>query len=310
MKIERIISIIMILLEQRKVSASKLAEMFEVSVRTIYRDIEKISMAGIPIVTYPGVNGGIGIMETYKFEKRLFSMNDIVQLLSALESIPKEVSNEEILKTLAKVKGLIPKEHKKEIELKSNQVLIDNTPWFGKGELALSIDEIKKAIEENYIISFEYISQDNTKSLRRIEPYQLILKNSIWYIKGYCLEKCDFRIFRISRIHFLKVTNEIFSPRKFNYKENNTPKLNNKNTIVIKLKLHNSLRSWANEFCYKKTIQDCGEDKFFVDYLFIENDFGYSMLLRMGDKCECIEPEYVRLELINRLRNTLSNYNL
>lgn len=308
MKINRIISIIMILLEERKISASKLAEMLEVSVRTIYRDVETINMAGIPIVTYPGVTGGIGIMEEYKIEKRLFTMNDIIQLLSALSNIPKEISNDEILNTLAKVKGLVPKEHKLQIELKTSQVLIDNTPWFGNGDLSISTEEIRKAIEEKHIISFEYRSQNNRRSLRRIEPYQLILKNSIWYIKGYCLEKCDFRIFRISRIYSLKVMDETFTPRKFNYKENNKPEWNNKNNTIVKLKLHNSLRSWADDFCDKETIKECGEDKFLVDYLFMENDFGYSMLLRLGDKCECIEPQHVRLELINRLRNALNNY--
>jgi predicted DNA-binding transcriptional regulator YafY len=98
---------IMLLLEREKISATKLADMFEVTPRTIYRDIETISSAGIPIVTYPGVNGGISIMEEYKIEKKLFTLSDITVLLMGLGSIHSTMSSDEILNTMAKVKGIL-----------------------------------------------------------------------------------------------------------------------------------------------------------------------------------------------------------
>jgi predicted DNA-binding transcriptional regulator YafY len=118
LKIDRLISIIMILLERKKISAVKLAEMFEVTPRTIYRDIETINLAGIPIITYPGINGGVGIMEEYKIDKKLFTTSDIATLLMGLGSISNAMSNDEIINTLAKVKGLVPAEQIRDIELK------------------------------------------------------------------------------------------------------------------------------------------------------------------------------------------------
>lgn len=124
LKIDRLISIIMILLERKKISATKLAEMFEVSPRTIYRDIESINSAGIPIITYPGINGGIGIIEEYKIDKKIFTTSDIETLLRGLKGISSTMTNEDIINTIAKVKGLVPDEQIKDIELKSNQITI------------------------------------------------------------------------------------------------------------------------------------------------------------------------------------------
>ena len=120
MKIDRIISIIMVLLERKQVSATKLAEMFEVTPRTIYRDVETISKAGIPIYACTGVNGGISIMEEYKIEKKLFTISDITALLIGLGSIHSTMSSEEVQNTIAKVKGIIPEDQVRDIEIKSN----------------------------------------------------------------------------------------------------------------------------------------------------------------------------------------------
>jgi predicted DNA-binding transcriptional regulator YafY len=181
MKIDRLISIIMVLLERKKISATKLAEMFEVTPRTIYRDIETITLAGIPIITYPGVNGGIGIIEEYKIDKKLFTTSDITTLLIGLASIPSELSSGEIVNTLAKVKGLIPAEQISDIELKSNQITIDLTPWAGNKNLQPNLEEIKRALNEKKLLSFKYSDHTGNKSIRKVEAYQLVLKGTnLW----------------------------------------------------------------------------------------------------------------------------------
>lgn len=208
MKIDRLVSIIMILLERKKISASELAEMFEVTPRTIYRDIEAISLAGVPIVTYPGVNGGIGIMDEYKIDKKIFTKSDVETLLIGLSSMSSAFSKEEIKCTLAKIKGLFPEEHIKEIELKSNQISIDLTPWIGNKDLKSNLEQIKKAMNDKKILRFNYFDSKGKKSNRKVEPYQLVLKESNWYLQGYCISKQDFRIFKLSRISDIKVIEE------------------------------------------------------------------------------------------------------
>lgn len=122
----------MVLLNYERVSAIKLAEMFEVSPRTIYRDIETISLAGIPITTHNGVNGGISIMQEYKVDKNFFTATDISTLLMGLSSVSTTLSNKEIIGTLEKVKGLLPKEQIRDLELKSNQITVDLTTWMDR----------------------------------------------------------------------------------------------------------------------------------------------------------------------------------
>lgn len=223
MKIDRLISIIMVLLERKKVSAPKLAEMFEVTTRTIYRDIEVLNQVGIPIIAYPGVNGGIGIMEEYKIDKKLFTTSDITTLLRGLGSISSTLTDEEIVNTLAKVKGLIPAEQIKDIELKSGQVNIDLTPWAGNKNLQPNLEEIKKSLDENRLLSFKYSDREGKKSQRLVEPYQLVLKESNWYLQAYCTTRCDFRIFKLSRISQIEIMEDKFIPREFHVKPLGAP---------------------------------------------------------------------------------------
>jgi predicted DNA-binding transcriptional regulator YafY len=184
LKIDRLISIIMILLQRKKISATKLAEMFEVSTRTIYRDIQTINSAGIPIITYPGINGGIGIMEEYKIDKKLFTTSDIAVLLMSLGSISRALTSDGIISTLAKVKGLVPDEQIRDIELKSNQITVDLTPWIENRKLNPNLEKIKRALEEKKFLSFEYTNSAKTIKLTNKYYSQLKLFDNQLYALG------------------------------------------------------------------------------------------------------------------------------
>jgi predicted DNA-binding transcriptional regulator YafY len=309
LKIDRLISIIMVLLERKKISATKLAEMFEVTPRTIYRDIETINKAGIPIVTYPGINGGIGIMEEYKIDKKLFTTSDIATLLMGLGSISSTMmTNEEIVNTLAKVKGLVSEDQIREIELKSNQVTIDLTPWIGNKSLQPNLEKIKKALNEKSIISFDYSNSSDNKSNRKVEPYRLVLKESNWYLQGYCDSRRDFRTFKLSRISALEILNDTYIPREFNAQSLGAWDYIEKNIITIKLLVHESLRERMVEHCGEENIQSCGDNRLIVNFPFIEDEYGYNLLLSFGDKCECLEPARVRDEIIRMVKSLLKVY--
>jgi predicted DNA-binding transcriptional regulator YafY len=308
MKIDRLISIIMILLERKKISATKLAEMFEVTPRTIYRDIETINSAGIPIVTYPGVNGGIGIMEEYKINKKLFTTTDMATLLMGLGSISGAMTNEEIINTIAKIKGLIPEEQIRDIELKANQITIDLAPWIGNKDLQPNLKKIKIALNEKRLLTFAYYNGEGKKSNRKIEPYRLVLKESNWYLQGYCLSKQDYRVFKLSRISNLEILDDTFVPREFYAKSLGAWDYIERKMIKIKLLVHESLRDRMIDHCGVENIETSEDNKLIVNFPFVEDEFGYNLLLSFGDKCECLEPTNVRVELIRRIKNMLSNY--
>ncbi|WP_443660314.1 helix-turn-helix transcriptional regulator [Clostridium algidicarnis] len=309
MKIDRLMSIIMILLNCDKISATKLAEMFEVSPRTIYRDIETISLSGIPIMTYPGINGGISIVPEYKVDKKFFTASDISTLLMGLGSISTTLSHKEIIGTVEKVKSLLPKEQFNDIELKSNQIIIDLTTWMGNKNFKPTLEKVKKALNDSKYLLFKYYGGNGEKSNRRIEPYQLVLKEAHWYLQGYCALRKDFRVFKLSRISDLEIIDSTFVPREFHAKPLDGKVWIDKRLITIKLLVDWSLREQMVERCGEENIEPYDNNKLMVDFPFVEDEFGYNILLGFGDKCECLAPENVRRELTHRIKKLSNIYN-
>ena len=308
MKINRLISIIILLLQREKITASELSEMFEVNLRTIYRDIETLSQSGIPIVTYRGSNGGIAIMDEYKIKNKLFTRSDITELLIGLNSIHSTLSNEELLNTIAKIKGLLPEDEIESVEAKINKIKIDHTPWFYSEVTKSNIEIIKIAIDERKLISFKYFNRLGEKSERTIEPYRLVLKNSNWYIQGYCLLRKDYRIFEIANMSFLKIKDEEFTPREFDYNTQDIYFRTDRETITLKLLVDESLLDTMIKFCGEDNVIPHEDNKYICYYPFVEDNYFYNKILQFGDKCECLEPEHVRTNLINRIENLLSVY--
>ena len=148
MKVDRLVSMIMILLEKRRVGAQELAAMFEVSPRTVYRDMEAINQAGIPVRSIPGVSGGFEIMPDFKVDKRAFSADDLSTLLMGLNNLSGVMRSDEYTHALAKVRSFIPAEQAKAIELKASQVVIDPRSWMGGGHIAQHLDTSKRRCRE------------------------------------------------------------------------------------------------------------------------------------------------------------------
>lgn len=308
MKVDRLISIIMVLLDKDRIGAQELADLFEVSLRTIYRDIDAINMAGIPVCSIPGVGGGFEIMPGYKIDKNVFSTADLSALLMGLSSLSGMVQGDEMAHALAKVRSFIPADKAKDIELKVNQICIDLSPWMGSGNTQSYLEMIKAALQENKVLSFEYIAHHGNKTARMVEPYQLVLKGSHWYFQGYCLKRNDFRLFRLSRMSNLQVQEDIFTPRVYQ-----KPILDFEETletmqIKIKLRVHKSVIDRVLDFCSYECFTPDGIEHYIVNFPFIENDYYYSILFSFGNQCECLEPLHIRTEIKRRLHDMAALY--
>lgn len=293
MKIDRLVSIIMILLEKKRIGAQELADMFEVSPRTIYRDIDAINMAGIPVRSTSGVGGGFEIMQAYKIDKKFFSADDLSALLMGLSSLSSIVRSDEVVHALAKVKSVIPAERAKEIELKSNQIYIDLRQWSGSS-IQPYLETIKSALQENRLLLFEYVAHHGHKTVRTVAPYQLVLKGHNWYLYGYCHAKNDFRLFRISRMSNLKIQDETFTPQACQKPVPDFSELLETMQIKIKIRIHESILDRVLDYCTYEDFSPDGDSYYLVDFPFVENDYHYDILLGFGNKCECLEPPHVR----------------
>jgi len=307
-KIDRLVSIIMILLEKKRIGAQELAEMFEVSPRTIYRDIDTINMAGIPVCSTSGVGGGFEIMENYKIDRKVFSTADLSAILMGLSSLSGMIRGDELVSALAKVRSFVPADRAKDIELKANQIFIDLSPWMGNRNLQPYLETIKTALRENRLLSFEYADRYGNKTARTAEPYQLVLKGSHWYWQGYCRTRKDFRLFKLSRISKLRMREETFTPRAYQ-----TPQLgfDDAPTVMqttIKIRIHTSVMDRLLDYCTYEQFSPDGDEQWTVSIPFKENDYYYNLLLGFGDKCECLEPSHVRAEMKRRIQDIAAIY--
>ncbi|RIX52487.1 YafY family transcriptional regulator [Paenibacillus nanensis] len=200
MKIERLISMIYMLLNNEVVSASDLAAKYQVSQRTIYRDIDTICAAGIPVVSYQGVNGGYGIMETYKMDKSLLNAFDIETILTMLKGLSGVFVDEQTMETVRKLQTIQPEGPQ------AGMALDIGSRWSSKETLRL----LKSAIKTRKVVSMEYISIKNERSCRTVEPVCLIYKNNTWYLYAYCRSRRDYREFRLSRMDNVQSLQEQF----------------------------------------------------------------------------------------------------
>lgn len=308
MKIDRIVSIIMVLLNKERIGAQELADMFEVSPRTIYRDIDTINMAGIPIRSTSGVGGGFEIMQHCKIEKNIFSTADLTAILMGLTSLSDLVRGDEPVNALAKVNSFIPADKAKDIALRANQIRIDMSAWTGSRNIQLYIEMIKTALWESRLLSFEYIAHHGNKTARTVEPYQLVLKNGHWYFQGYCHKRNDFRLFRLSRISNLQIEKDSFLPREFPKISLDFEEIFEITPIKIKLRVHKSVMDRVLDFCSYEHVSPADDEYYIVDFPFIENDYNYDLLLGFGSKCECLEPLHIRTELKRKIDDLAAIY--
>lgn len=307
MKIDRLISIITLLLDHRRISAQALADRFEVSLRTIYRDLDAIGRAGIPIRAIPGANGGYEIMPQYKADKKTFSAEELAALLTGLSGLSGVVGSQELVHAFTKLNSMIPPEHAQEIRGRAGRFLFDRSTWAGTPQTDAVFEIFRTALDTGRPVAFAYISTKSRASSRVVEPYRLVLKGASWYLYGFCRERQAFRLFRLSRIQEPVILDESLPPR--DYVE---PELEFGDTLAslqtdILLRIHPSILDRVLDCCpYDRISYEGGHC--LVRFPFIENDYYYDMLLSFGSRCECLKPERVRAELKRRIRELAELY--
>lgn len=289
MKIDRQIGILSILLQRKSVTAPYLAEHFEVSRRTINRDIDDLCQAGIPIVTRQGVGGGISIMENYKIDKTLFTNTEMKDILAGLRSLDSVSGTNRYGQLMEKLSA-----GSSDFMVGDQTVLIDLSSWY-KDSLAPKIELIHMAVERSKEIKFLYYSPKG-ESIRCIEPYYLIFRWSNWYVWGFCKLKKEFRLFKLNRMDKTRMTEQGFVKRRVPM-----PDLNNEKIFpgVIKVKaLFEKACKWrlVEEFgtgCFQET--EDGKLLFQADYTSEEELLTWLFTFR--DQVELLEPKEMREQM-------------
>ncbi|MCX7710014.1 MAG: YafY family transcriptional regulator [Clostridia bacterium] len=296
MKLDRLLAITMLLMNRNRVDAKELAEQFEVSVRTIYRDIDAINQAGIPVVSYQGVNGGFGIMENYRIDRRVLSADDLMSIISALNGVSAVIDDRKMSNTLEKIKGLVPEGELSRIKKTSEQIIFD-FGYLGYSRFQKDkFNQIKKAIEDQRIIKFHYSSASGSSMERSVEPMNMILKGYAWYLYGFCLIRKDFRMFRLSRMRNLRINEEKFALRERPFEDFDWDGLPGQEIepTEITLKFSPKVRVKIEDFFGAEAVEECPDGFLLVRTSYPVDDWVYGFILGYGENVEVLEPEDLR----------------
>lgn len=298
MKIDRQIGIITALQRNKTVTASYLAEKFEVSRRTIIRDIEDICKAGIPIVTRQGKGGGISIMDGFSLDTTVFTEQELSAIFTGLKSLD-SVSDSSYSEKLANKLG-----GDSAIRL-SNDMLIDLSSFY-KENLADKIEKIKLAIKESRCIKFSYYYKKGDAE-KYIEPYMIVFIWSNWYVFGYCKEREDFRLYKLRRAWDFCVTEEKFEPRDIPEEKKQFGR-NMTDSYYI-----TAVYSPSEKY---KLVEEYGPDSFTVledgrlwaKWGFTDTQWALQWFLSFADKVEIVEPQEFKVLLKQTIQKMLEKY--
>lgn len=296
MKIDRLIGIITILLQRDQITAPELAERFEVSRRTINRDIEAICRAGIPLVTTQGYGGGISIVDGYKVDHALLTQEELQLLLSGLKGLDSvsESPHASLLaeKLSAKVVDAL------------DAIMIDLASHYQQS-LTEKIAAIRDAIQNRRHISFYYYYEKGEVH-RTIEPYKLIFKWSSWYVWGYCLERQDFRLFKLNRLWNLDPNADTFAPREL--LDLNLDQYFSAGRIHLKALFDKGQKYRLVEEYGPDCFQPGPEDSLLFDWDFVSYSNMREWVLSFGSQVEVLKPPQLRKDVQRQAEKMLEKY--
>ena len=297
MQANRLFEIIYILLNKESVTAKELAEKFNVSTRTIYRDVDNLSLAGIPVYTEKGKGGGIFLLPDFVLNKSILSEREQNEILTALHSLSHVMTDEtkDVLNRLSTIFN----------RTSTNWLDVDFSDWSYCNDF---FNDFKIGILERRIVAFEYFNTYGEKSERRVEPMQLWFKSKAWYIKAYCLNKQGMRLFKLTRVKNLTLTDETFPVRDLLAEP---PPQTNKceNTdITLRMRVAPELTYRIFDEFDEEDIERQPDGSFIVTTTWPEDNWVYGYVLSYGEYGEVLEPEHLREIIKTKTHKILGKY--
>ena len=299
MQIYRLLEIVYVLLGQRVVTAKELSGRFGVSQRTIYRDLDALSLAGIPVYTEKGKGGGISLLPEFVLNKSILNEKEQHEILSALQALS-SVQGSETDQVQQKLSALFNKKM-------TNWLQVDFSDWsFASTEF---FNDFKTAVLEHRIAEFDYYSSRGEKTHRRIEPVQLLFKSKAWYINGFCLTRQEMRLFRLTRVKNLTITAKHFKERDLQAIDLDIGSFDSqKNYTNIKLKIAPELSYLIFDEFSDDAIEKQSDGSFIVSAAIPEDDWVYGFILSYAEHVEVLEPENIRKIIKDKARKIYKKY--
>ena len=308
MKIDRLLALVIFLMNREKVKAPELAEHFEVSVRTIQRDIDTLCAAGIPVLSMPGYGGGYGIMKHYCLNRQLVDTDDLFFMLTSLENVAGALDNRHIGNTLEKIRSLVKETQLNEINARRETLHIDFSVM-KLGRVSDRYDQLEAAIRQHHLIAFQYTDGNGRQTERTVEPMTVVFQWTAWYLYGWCRLRSDYRLFRLSRMDDLEVLDSHFERRDQSF-EACMAKERKKEAAAqpVVMRFHPDMGGHVMDHFSGADIQQEHDGHYTVKVAFPENGWLYNMLLSYGEFVEVLEPPHLRAVLRESCQKILEKY--
>lgn len=312
--VNRQLEIIYILMNKETVTAEELAEHFEVSTRTVYRDIESLSMAGIPVYASRGKGGGIRLMERFVLDKLLLSREEQGRILTALASL-RETGASRDEKILEKLETFFKAET-------LDWVAIDFSDWSGRrGEL---FGQIREAVLGRHVMAFDYYGQRGDMMHREVEPVQLLFKEYTWYLRAFCRARGAMRLFKVLRMKRVEIREETFEPGQRHRSESEAA-LKQQEPVETAPSTETCRAEAPAEIRFRIDRKEAYRvyDRFEEDEITVlpqgdfeirmwcpADDWVYGLILSFGPSARVIGPDWVRREMEERIRQLAALYGI
>ena len=304
MKYQIMIKILMLLLSRRKVCAREIAERYEISVRSVYRYIEELCVAGIPIDVARGRYGGLTIADTYRLPVGYFTKDEYTAAVNALTAMSSQVSDEAVLTALEKLQRQIKSERADTSG--SGGIIVDGGTWGDTKKFSDKMAVCERAVNESLCLDIDYISRSGEHSRRIIDPHVLIFKQNVWYVYAFCHTKQSFRTFKIGRIKSARFTGKTFEKREISREE--IP-LNfgyrSEELIELVLEIDKEKLPDAEEWIGIDNIEPRGK-KFVAEVSVPDDDGLVSKILGFGGGVKVVSPAALREKVIAAANNIIA----
>lgn len=300
MKIDRLLAITIYLLNHGKTSAQKLSQVFEVSPRTIVRDMETLDQAGIPIVSSVGVNGGYEILKTYIMEKQILNDKEYSAIITALKGLSSAYEDKSIEQIIEKMNSFTDTE--------DSVVSIDLSAAHENQDVNDMIHILEKAIADKMIVGFEYTNNNNETKYREVEPVKVVYKWYNWYLIGYYEKYEDYCMFKLSRMEQLEITDKK-NTQEHDVTNIDSMKENEADCVTVILQCKKHLKSKCREYLNGKVVTTFENGDFEFEFIVPENEtFWYGVVLSFGKDAKIISPQYMRDKIIEQCMDIIHLY--
>ena len=303
MKTERLLSILMILLHRRKITASELADYFEVSVRTIQRDMDSLAVAGIPLYASVGKDGGYQLIDTYRLDDTFLTKDEMDTLIAVLSGFRGTLTNHSIRTIFEKLHGL------PQSESAFDKLVINLNPWGADPQFKETLRRIESAIDQKKLLHFTYYDLYNNETSRTVEPYTLVLKVNTWYLFAFCRLRKDYRFFKALRMFDLSVQEAAFSPREDMPQHKPWEELDySRPAEPILLKFQETARARISDLFGHQGWTGLADGSILITCYFPIDEWVISLILSYGSEVEVLKPLSLRQEIIRRIEENIEIY--